>query len=73
MLGVALMFSMAFFVVLAIAALVFWGYLWWKTRVLRQQIQEQMREFQKFDSHFRDPAEDANIIDGEAPRLDERA
>ena len=72
-LGVALMFSAVVFVGLAIAALAFWGYFWWKTRALRRQMQEQMRnqEYQGGESQPREPARDGNVIDGEAVRLDD--
>ncbi|MDR2112609.1 MAG: hypothetical protein LBQ62_05860, partial [Candidatus Accumulibacter sp.] len=33
--GVAMMFSVVLFALLALAALLFWGYFWWKTRALR--------------------------------------
>ena len=70
-LGIALMFSMALFAVLAIAALIFYGYFWYKTRALRQQIQKQMNNAKESQSHFYSSVEGANIIDGEATRLDE--
>ena len=70
-LGIALMFSVAFFAVLAIAALVLGGYFWWKTRALRRQIQEQMKNAQKARAPFRGSAENSNIIDGEATRLND--
>ena len=72
-LGIALMFSMALFVVLAIAALIFYGYFWYKTRALRQQIQKQMNNAKESKSPFYGSVEGANIIDGEATRLDEES
>lgn len=72
-LGATLMFSAVVFVVLAIAGLALWGYFWWKTRVLRRQMQEQMEQMrtQGFESPFRQAPADENVIDGEAVRVDE--
>lgn len=39
--GVALMFSVLLFVVVATAGLVGWGYLWWRMRELRKEMREQ--------------------------------
>ena len=69
-LGATLMFSAVVFVVLAIAGLAFWGYFWWKTRELRRQMQEQMGA-PGFEPPHRENPRDANVIDGEAVRLDE--
>jgi O-antigen/teichoic acid export membrane protein len=38
--GVALMFSVLLFVVVATAGLVGWGYLWWRMRELRKAMRE---------------------------------
>lgn len=72
-LGATLMFSAVVFVVLAVAALAFWGYFWWKTRALRRQMQEQMEQMRDrgFEPPFRQAPSDENVIDGEAVRLDE--
>ena len=72
-LGIALMFSMALFAVLAIAALIFYGYFWYKTRALRQQIRKQMNNAKESESSFYGSVEGTNIIDGEATRLDEES
>lgn len=66
----AFMFSAVVFVAVAIVALAFWGWFWWKTRALRRQMQEQMREPMR-DSPFRAPADESNVIDGEAVRVDD--
>ena len=72
--GVALMFSAVVFVGLALAALAFWGYFWWKTRALRRAMQEQMRtqgfEPPPGDAPRNAPGE-ANVIEGESVRVDE--
>ncbi len=75
-LGATLFFSAVVFVILAIAGLVIWGYFWWRTRALRQQMQEQMQQMRarEFDPACRDAAQephDNNVIDGESVRLDD--
>lgn len=40
LLTVAVTFSLLLFVVVAVGALLLWGYLWWKTRGLRRQMRE---------------------------------
>ena len=72
-LGAALMFSLVFFAVLAVAGLVFWLYFLWKTRALRRQMREQMDA--QMDAQSSGPAAPASgdIIEGEAVRVvDER-
>jgi hypothetical protein len=44
MLAGAFVVSLAFFAFALAAALVFGGYLWWKTRDLRRRLREQMRQ-----------------------------
>ena len=70
----AFMFSAVVFVVVAIVALAFWGWFWWKTRALRRQMQEQMSETMAEpmrESPFRSPANESNVIDGEAVRVED--
>jgi len=71
-----LMFSAVFFVVLAVAGLILWGYFWWKTRALRKQIREQMaaaQASQGFAKPTPDPASGGDVIEGESVRVvDER-
>ncbi len=72
-LGAALMFSLVFFAVLAVAGVVFWLYFLWKTRALRRQMREQMDA--QMDAQSSGPAAPASgdIIEGEAVRVvDER-
>ncbi len=47
--------SLLFFAVLIAGGLLAWGFLWWKTRQLRRELQEQMRQ--------RPPGE--RVIEGE--------
>ena len=68
---VALMFSAVFFVVLAVAALVLWGWFWWKTRALRRAMQEQMKHSQGFERAPRRVPDDGEVIDGESVRVDD--
>ena len=71
-LGAALMFSLVFFAVLAVAGLLFWLYFWWKTRALRQQMRDQPP---LSPADFVRPTENAptsgEIIEGEATRVPE--
>jgi hypothetical protein len=75
-LGAALMFSLVFFAVVAVAGLILWLYLWWKTRALRKLMREQaarQMNGQPFDTQA--PGQDAGgeVIEGEAVRVvDER-
>ena len=72
LLGAALMFSLVFFAVLAVAGLVFWLYFWWKTRALRKQIREQMQA-QSVDAPVSETTAEGEVIEGEAIRVvDER-
>ena len=74
LLGVALMFSLVFFVVLAVAGLLFWLYFWWKTRALRRQMREQgMTQGSQADETLYRQAgpetADGEVIEGEATRV----
>ena len=75
-LGVALMFSLVFFAVVAVAGLIQWLYLWWKTRALRRLMREQaarQMNGQSPDSQAAGPDSGGEIIEGEAVRVvDER-
>lgn len=66
----ALMFSAVVFVGLAIAGVAFWAYFRWKTRVLRRQMEEQLRE-QGFEAPPRESTGNGDIIEGESIRLDD--
>ncbi len=43
MFALILMFSAVFFAVVAVLGFIAWGYLWWKTRSLRKQMQAKMQ------------------------------
>ena len=63
----ALMFSLVFFAVIAVAGLVLWGWFWWKTRALRRQIREQMQaQSVEMDSA---PESEGKVIEGEVIRV----
>lgn len=55
---VAFMFSLVVLAIAVSAALLAWGYVWWKSRKLRSQLREQMREQRS----------EARIIEGEVIR-----
>ena len=72
----ALMFSLVFFAVIAVAGLVLWLWFWWKTRALRQAIREAQIAAQasgQAESRRRSASEHAepraeDIIEGEFVR-----
>jgi hypothetical protein len=76
--GAVLMGAVVLFVGAVLAALAFWGYFWWKTRVLRRTMREQMKA-----QRFEPPGANINtnapghapgkatIIEGEAVRVEE--
>lgn len=76
LLGAALMFSLVFFAVVAVAGLVLWLYLLWKTRALRKLMREQATRQMNGESSDRQtsgPDSDGEVIEGEAVRVvDER-
>ncbi len=64
----ALMFSLVFFAVIAVAGLVLWLWFWWKTRALRKQIREQMQA-QSVEPPDLEPMEKGEVIEGEVIRV----
>ena len=62
------MFSAVFLVVVVVAGLIFWAYFWWKTRAVRKHIREQMAS-QGFAQPTPEPAQDGDVIEGEAVRV----
>jgi ABC-type nickel/cobalt efflux system permease component RcnA len=72
-LGAAFMFSLVMFAIVAVAALIFGLFFWWKTRALRKQMREQMLNQSSGTPHF-ETASDSDVIEGEAVRVvDERS
>lgn len=69
-LAAALMFSVVIVIVVAIAGLIVWLYLWWKTRALRQQIRERAAEAGLAPQASRPgPESQGEIIEGVAVRM----
>ena len=68
----ALMFSLVFFAVIAVAGLILWGWFWWKTRALRRQIREQMQA-QSVDAPDFEPMAEGEVIEGEVIRVVDEA
>lgn len=76
LLGAALMFSLVFFAVVAVAGLVLGVYFWWKTRAIRAQIRAQMEaqaeQAEKSPGYAQQqatPEATGDIIEGEAVRV----
>lgn len=61
------MFSLVVLAVAAVVGLGIWGWFWWKTRKLRQQIQERMRDQAANAGH----SASGDIIEGEAVVVEE--
>ena len=62
LLASAFLISLAFFIVALAVVLVLGGYLWWKTRELRRQVREQLRE-QNITRHAHNTPP-GDVIDG---------
>lgn len=74
----ALMFSAVLLAVLVVVAVVGGGYVWWRTRAIRQQMREQMRDFpppgaEHTNAAFRDEPFSGEIIEGEVIRVEPAA
>lgn len=72
---VALMFSAVLLSVLVLVAVVGGGYLWWRTRNIRQQMHKQMRDFPpqgmaRAYASPRDESYSGEIIEGEVIRVE---
>ena len=63
----AFMFSLVALAVVAVGGLMVWGWLWWKTRAIRQQIREQSAAQGPMTTDFND----GQIIEGEVIRESE--
>ena len=70
LLAMGLMFSLAFFLVLAFLAVVFWAFLLWKTRILRREIRRQAVDSDSGPA-FRDGMQESRVIEGESVRIDD--
>ena len=73
--GVALMFSAVLLVLVLIALMVGGAIVWWKTRALRRQMREQMKNYPPSYANmerdvFRGEAFKGEVIEGEAVRVD---
>lgn len=64
------MFSLVVLAVAVVVGLGVWGWFWWKTRKLRQQINEQMRENPP-PGWERQSSPDGHVIEGEAVIVEE--
>ena len=64
MLVLGFMFSLVALAVVAVGGLMVWGWLWWKTRAIRQQIREQGLEQGPVSTDFNG----GQIIEGEVIR-----
>ena len=69
MLVLGFMFSLVALAVVAVGGLMVWGWLWWKTRAIRQQIREQSAAQGPMTADF----SDGQIIEGEVIRESETA
>jgi hypothetical protein len=65
----AFLVSLLLLVVLITVGLVAWGYIWWRTRELRDQMREQ---FAAMQARGPAPAAEVTIIEGEFTRTHER-
>lgn len=65
--GLALMFSVVLFAIIATVGILAWGYFWWKTRDLRKQMREIHEQALRGQSGYRPPA-GSDVIEGEVIR-----
>jgi len=65
--GLALMFSVLFFVVVLTAGAATLGYLWWKTRALRKQMRMHARDAAPVEHEVFE----GEVIEGEVIRVDD--
>lgn len=67
----AFMFSVVALAVVAVGGLALWGWIWWKTRALREQLREQMQDPMRpsmSDQPSRQPTRRGEVIEGEVIR-----
>ena len=63
----AFMFSLVALAIAAVGGLMLWGWIWWKTRAIRQQLRDQAANYQTQNVTEGD-AKEGDIIEGEAIR-----
>lgn len=68
--GVALMFSAVLLVFLLIFGALAFAFVWWKTRGLRKQMREQMKNFPSPDTNMESEVFRGEVIEGTAVRVD---
>jgi len=73
--ALAFVFASVILAVAAVLALGVWGWLWWKTRELRRQMRQQLKDFPPSGATvereiFRDETYEGEVIEGEAVRVD---
>ncbi len=76
LLVLGLMFSAVVIVVAVAIGLLVWGWIWWKTRALRRQMDEQMQMHQRAGGAMHSPPGDGapasgRVIEGEVIRTDD--
>jgi hypothetical protein len=68
--GLILMFSAMLFVIILIAGVLAWGYLWWKTRALRKLMRNMPPRAAAMESEvFRREQTRGEVIEGEVIRV----
>ncbi len=71
----AVMFSLAFFAVLAVVGFGLWLYFWWRTRALRALIRQQVQQGKEAPAPAAEsravPTSAGEIIEGEAVRVED--
>jgi Flp pilus assembly protein TadB len=68
LLVLGLMFSVVIIAVAVVLGLIIWGWFWWKTRALRQQMRDQMQQAAG-TMHEAEPS--GRVIEGEVIRRDD--
>lgn len=66
LLVLAFMFSLVALAILAVGGLAVWGWLWWKTRAIRQQMNDMHMEMK--DARQSHTSDNGHIIEGEVIR-----
>lgn len=66
-LALVLMFSAILLVVIAVAGMLAWGYLWWKTRALRKHLHQAMQQGMAQEARMQ--AGNDDVFEGEVIRV----